>query len=293
MCVFCIPEAFPGLARRAVLLIPPGPPVPPRLPLYTSHPPLSHLQSTLAKPFANVDSTTLTENSNPLAATLTRNGGGARLFRPQSLSTCYSLSVISSEARNLSAVPFRHPFTLAEVAGSLVTVLRTGTQTRHARVAATPFSSCASARFPSHRGGGGRATLHHFKFYFKSSRSLLRAGVCHGGMSVVADGAEGSLRMALRCAPRAIRMSIWPVRRAARKESTPQVTMSPASSTTPAKMKKIIMSPNVPELEKGSSLLHGKFWLGDLDSNQDSQIQSLESYRLDDLPAEGRKKNEP
>jgi hypothetical protein len=30
-----------------------------------------------------------------------------------------------------------------------------------------------------------------------------------------------------------------------------------------------------------------KFWLGDLDSNQDSQIQSLESYQLDDLPAEG------
>ena len=33
------------------------------------------------------------------------------------------------------------------------------------------------------------------------------------------------------------------------------------------------------------------FWLGGLDSNQDSQIQSLESYQLDDLPA-GRKKNE-
>jgi hypothetical protein len=32
-------------------------------------------------------------------------------------------------------------------------------------------------------------------------------------------------------------------------------------------------------------------WLGGLDSNQDSQIQSLESYQLDDLPA-GRKKNE-
>ena len=25
-------------------------------------------------------------------------------------------------------------------------------------------------------------------------------------------------------------------------------------------------------------------WLGGLDSNQDSQIQSLESYQLDDLP---------
>jgi hypothetical protein len=30
-------------------------------------------------------------------------------------------------------------------------------------------------------------------------------------------------------------------------------------------------------------------WLGGLDSNQDSQSQSLESYQLDDLPA-GRKK---
>ena len=29
------------------------------------------------------------------------------------------------------------------------------------------------------------------------------------------------------------------------------------------------------------------FWLGDLDSNQDSQIQSLESYQLDDLPTVG------
>jgi hypothetical protein len=29
-----------------------------------------------------------------------------------------------------------------------------------------------------------------------------------------------------------------------------------------------------------------KAWLGGLDSNQDSQIQSLESYQLDDLPAE-------
>src|SRR6266702_3566619 len=34
-----------------------------------------------------------------------------------------------------------------------------------------------------------------------------------------------------------------------------------------------------------SRFLSLKFWLGDLDSNQDSQIQSLESYRLDDLPA--------
>ena len=32
-------------------------------------------------------------------------------------------------------------------------------------------------------------------------------------------------------------------------------------------------------------VLQGKnFWLGGLDSNQDSQIQSLESYQLDDLP---------
>jgi hypothetical protein len=80
--------------------------------------------------------------------------------------------------------------------------------------------------------------------------------------------------MGLRCAPRAIRMSISPVRRAVRKERTPQMPMSPASNTTPAKMKKIMFR-NVPELEKGFSLLHGKFWLGDLDSNQDSQIQSL------------------
>src|SRR5215471_18172251 len=29
-----------------------------------------------------------------------------------------------------------------------------------------------------------------------------------------------------------------------------------------------------------------KIWLGGLDSNQDSQIQSLESYQLDDLPAD-------
>ena len=28
-------------------------------------------------------------------------------------------------------------------------------------------------------------------------------------------------------------------------------------------------------------------WLGGLDSNQDSQIQSLESYQLDDLPSVG------
>jgi hypothetical protein len=34
-----------------------------------------------------------------------------------------------------------------------------------------------------------------------------------------------------------------------------------------------------------------KIWLGGLDSNQDSQIQSLESYQLDDLPA-GRNKKE-
>ena len=31
-----------------------------------------------------------------------------------------------------------------------------------------------------------------------------------------------------------------------------------------------------------------KSWLGGLDSNQDSQIQSLESYQLDDLPADGK-----
>jgi hypothetical protein len=32
-----------------------------------------------------------------------------------------------------------------------------------------------------------------------------------------------------------------------------------------------------------------KDWLGGLDSNQDSQIQSLESYQLDDLPAVEKK----
>ena len=36
-----------------------------------------------------------------------------------------------------------------------------------------------------------------------------------------------------------------------------------------------------------------KNWLGDLDSNQDSQIQNLESYQLDDLPAEGAEKGKP
>src|SRR5580704_3354458 len=35
----------------------------------------------------------------------------------------------------------------------------------------------------------------------------------------------------------------------------------------------------------------GNNWLGGLDSNQDSQSQSLESYQLDDLPA-GRNKKE-
>jgi hypothetical protein len=41
----------------------------------------------------------------------------------------------------------------------------------------------------------------------------------------------------------------------------------------------------------GETWLHWskKFWLGDLDSNQDSQIQSLESYQLDDLPAVEKK----
>jgi hypothetical protein len=43
----------------------------------------------------------------------------------------------------------------------------------------------------------------------------------------------------------------------------------------------------VPPQTHCSSLLIVEIWLGDLDSNQDSQIQSLESYQLDDLPAEG------
>ncbi len=33
-------------------------------------------------------------------------------------------------------------------------------------------------------------------------------------------------------------------------------------------------------------------WLGGLDSNQDNQIQSLMSYRLNDLPAEGGNRND-
>jgi integrase len=46
-----------------------------------------------------------------------------------------------------------------------------------------------------------------------------------------------------------------------------------------------------PELEENGKSFSGKEkdWLGDLDSNQDSQIQSLESYQLDDLPAGGGK----
>ena len=36
--------------------------------------------------------------------------------------------------------------------------------------------------------------------------------------------------------------------------------------------------------QNGKSMWQGDSWLGDLDSNQDSQIQSLESYQLDDLP---------
>ena len=39
---------------------------------------------------------------------------------------------------------------------------------------------------------------------------------------------------------------------------------------------------------KPLGLQRKEFWLGGLDSNQDSQIQSLESYQLDDLPADGR-----
>ena len=38
---------------------------------------------------------------------------------------------------------------------------------------------------------------------------------------------------------------------------------------------------------------HRLFWLGGLDSNQDTQIQSLMSYRLDDLPAAGGNKTGP
>jgi hypothetical protein len=39
-------------------------------------------------------------------------------------------------------------------------------------------------------------------------------------------------------------------------------------------------------LTKAGNPLILKIWLGGLDSNQDSQIQSLESYQLDDLPTD-------
>ena len=42
---------------------------------------------------------------------------------------------------------------------------------------------------------------------------------------------------------------------------------------------------------RAGELLKLNDWLGGLDSNQDSQSQSLESYQLDDLPA-GRNKKE-
>jgi hypothetical protein len=38
-----------------------------------------------------------------------------------------------------------------------------------------------------------------------------------------------------------------------------------------------IMSPDVPKFEDGLPLTNRKDWLGDLDSNQDSQIQSQET----------------
>jgi tetratricopeptide (TPR) repeat protein len=44
----------------------------------------------------------------------------------------------------------------------------------------------------------------------------------------------------------------------------------------------------IQNLDKASLRPPSEIWLGGLDSNQDSQIQSLESYQLDDLPAEGR-----
>ena len=59
--------------------------------------------------------------------------------------------------------------------------------------------------------------------------------------------------------------------------------------TPPLRMKNCI------RMEKGANnhrywelrIRFASDWLGGLDSNQDSQIQSLESYRLDDLPAAG------
>jgi hypothetical protein len=49
------------------------------------------------------------------------------------------------------------------------------------------------------------------------------------------------------------------------------------------------LKPYGPAIAVESKLSYGKVWLGDLDSNQDSQIQSLESYQLDDLPAVEKK----
>ena len=54
---------------------------------------------------------------------------------------------------------------------------------------------------------------------------------------------------------------------------------------------KSAMNPRRHELIYWVSLRATMYWLGGLDSNQDSQIQSLESYQLDDLPA-GRNKKE-
>ena len=54
---------------------------------------------------------------------------------------------------------------------------------------------------------------------------------------------------------------------------------------------KSAMNPRRHELIYLVSLRAAMYWLGGLDSNQDSQIQSLESYQLDDLPA-GRNKKE-
>jgi hypothetical protein len=64
--------------------------------------------------------------------------------------------------------------------------------------------------------------------------------------------------------------------------------MVPLGQTDSPKVLQIHNSTNVVGFRHcGEALTNRrKNWLGGLDSNQDSQIQSLESYQLDDLPTE-------
>ena len=66
-----------------------------------------------------------------------------------------------------------------------------------------------------------------------------------------------------------------------RKHSYPIANPGSGGNNSPRFLKKPPVFMGIP--------LHLEDWLGGLDSNQDSQIQSLESYQLDDLPAEGSK----